>query len=575
MSAWPTLLSIVILVATVAPTAVAQPATDAAFPDVDAEERARHLLRDGGHSRPGFDDTTVLTEIPVDLPYRSIVDPARYVPGTVSYGTTSDGGLVGGARLPFETDVHYVLPEHRQRDTHYGTEEIIDVILHAGRVYSDRNPGERIAIGNLSVRDGGDIRWSRSHNSGRDVDIAFPFVDADGAPVAPETLIYVSRTGLARDGSGWQMDFRRAWDIVDGLMSAPSGAVQWVFVYAPLRARILEAGEAAGAAPERLAMAAEVMHQPGDSAPHNDHFHVRLFCSRDDVLEGCTDVGPTRSFAPMYDLDLEVRREELTRGLMDPDGTVAARCAEFLERLNAASRLPRFALALPYQAPEAQLALLDWITREDDRGYTGLIVPIAESGRSDEVRVAAFHALGRLADPDAAPGLAGVIERDATPLADGTPARLAAAHALRNTPDARALPALVGAIADPRPEVRSAVAHVLHRIAGRGSSVDPGAPLAADALAQLSAEWQAWAASVDGLERDAWLAAAFREAGYEVGDLSDAPNLRALARAVGDERDWIAFNADRQLVRHTSWWTPSENWTQSRRAAFWRERVGR
>jgi hypothetical protein len=44
---------------------------------------------------------------------------------------------------------------------------------------------------------------------------------------------------------------------------------------------------------------------------------------------------------------------------------------------------------------------------------------------------------------------------------------------------------------------------------------------------------------------------------------------------VSDERDWIAFNADRQLVRHTAWWTPSENWTQSRRAAFWRERVGR
>ena len=172
------------------------------------------MLRNGGHSRPGFDDTAVVTEVPVDLPYRSIVDPARYVPGTVSFGTTSDGGLVGGARLPFETDVHYVLPEHRQRDTHYGTEEMIDVILHAGRIYSERNPGERIAIGNLSVRDGGDIRWSRSHNSGRDVDIAFPFVDADGAPVAPETLIYVSRTGLARYGSGWQLDFRRAWVIV-------------------------------------------------------------------------------------------------------------------------------------------------------------------------------------------------------------------------------------------------------------------------------------------------------------------------------------------------------------------------
>lgn len=533
----------------------------------------RHLIRGGGHHRPGYDEPLPTDESPVDLPYRQIVDPARYVPGTVSWGTTSDGGLAGGARLPWESEAHFVLPEHRDRDTHYGTEELVQVVLDAARAYQAAYPGERIGVGNMSHAHGGDIRWSRSHNSGRDVDLAFPFVDEDGEPVAVTTLIHVNRYGRARDGSGWTMDFERAWRMVEGLLTSDDGHVQWIFVYAPLKFRILEAGEELGADPEVLEMARSVLHQPGDSAPHNDHFHVRLFCSRDDVLEGCRDVGPDRDFAPRYDVDLDARRRELIRGLMDPDGEVASSCTDFLQRLESDAYLPEIAQALPFQAPEAQLALIDWIAEVDDRGYTGLLVPLAESSADDAVRSRAFWALGRLADFDAAPGLSGMLLRDGQPLDDGTPLRLAAATSLRNIPDPRALEGLVAAISDEDPAVRAAVAHALHRTAATSSPFDPGADLSPLDRARLAVFWSTWLASHAPDDRDAWLSDAFEAAGYRVGNLAARPRLTELVRALRDDRDWVVFNADRQLVRHTPWWSPSESWSQARRAQFWEARV--
>jgi hypothetical protein len=34
------------------------------------------------------------------------------------------------------------------------------------------------------------------------------------------------------------------------------------------------------------------LKQPGDSAPHNDHMHVRVYCAETDRQFGCQDLGP-------------------------------------------------------------------------------------------------------------------------------------------------------------------------------------------------------------------------------------------------------------------------------------------
>lgn len=536
----------------------------------DASSDVRRLLRNGGHGRPGFDD--IAWPDAISLPYAQIVDPERYIPGTVSLGTTSDGHLLHGARVPLDGHAHHVLHEHRGRPTHYGTEEIVALVLDAAEHYAARYPGERIALGNFSEHEGGDIRWSRSHNSGRDADIAFPFVDEDSEPVTLDTLLYASSRGAALDGSGHRVDFERAWTIVEGLLTSEAAHVQWIFVYAPLKRRILQAGEALGADAELLEAARDVLHQPGDSAPHNDHFHVRIFCPRDDALEGCVDVGPRREFAPDWSPLVEARVHELERGLMDADPHVANACSAFLERLGAEERLEALARALPHQPPEAQLASIEAIAMADEPGYAAAMIPLAESSPHDEVRRQAFWALGRLADVSTAAGLAGVVARDGEPLADGTPAREAAAHAMRNIPNEAAVDALLTALDDPRPEVRAAVQHALRRVTLADDPHDASGELSERASRELDAFWRKWSRERRDEGRALWLEREFAAAGYDVGS-PDNPDLGALVEALADDRDAIRFAADRLLVEHTRYWSPSERWTRIQRLRFWQARV--
>jgi penicillin-insensitive murein endopeptidase len=38
--------------------------------------------------------------------------------------------------------------------------------------------------------------------------------------------------------------------------------------------------------------AADVLQQPGDSLPHDDHFHVRIYCPTNGEGAFCVDTGP-------------------------------------------------------------------------------------------------------------------------------------------------------------------------------------------------------------------------------------------------------------------------------------------
>jgi len=59
-----------------------------------------------------------------------------------------------------------------------------------------------------------------------------------------------------------------------------------------LRQRLLEWAEAQARPQWVIEYARAVMKQPSAAAPHDDHFHVRLYCDRDDRPFGCRDTGP-------------------------------------------------------------------------------------------------------------------------------------------------------------------------------------------------------------------------------------------------------------------------------------------
>ncbi|TNF27979.1 MAG: hypothetical protein EP329_18785, partial [Deltaproteobacteria bacterium] len=200
-------------------------------------------------------------------------------------------------------------------------------------------PGSVLWAGDASARHGGDLSNHASHNSGRDVDLAFYRRTVDGALGDLPTMTVVAED--LRAAAGMRFDTARNWALVAALLEDPEVQIQWIFVVSYLREALLAEARAVGAAPELLARAAAVLAQPGDSSPHAEHFHVRVYCGVDERLAGCLDAAP---FHPGVDRgDAEVGRfvdgllPFLDRGWTDELRWAVTR----LVRMNATSALDR------------------------------------------------------------------------------------------------------------------------------------------------------------------------------------------------------------------------------------------
>jgi penicillin-insensitive murein endopeptidase len=170
------------------------------------------------------------------------------------------------------------------------------------------DPDNVVFLGDLSARRGGDVAKHRSHASGRDVDIFFVASDRSGKLMHDlPAMIHFDREGRATRWSPakpWPtipdripeavFDARRNWAVVRAMLSNRSVEVQWIFIDEPLGALLMAEAEREGAPPEVVEKARAVLHQPTDSQPHDDHMHVRVFCTPTDRTFGCMDKGPKR-----------------------------------------------------------------------------------------------------------------------------------------------------------------------------------------------------------------------------------------------------------------------------------------
>ena len=89
-------------------------------------------------------------------------------------------------------------------------------------------------------------------------------------------------------------DVERNWYLVRSIIENPIVSVQYIFVFDPLKQMLLDHAGAIGEPPDVIEQASYLLHQPGDSAPHDDHFHVRLYCAKSDRAVGCRDRGVLR-----------------------------------------------------------------------------------------------------------------------------------------------------------------------------------------------------------------------------------------------------------------------------------------
>ncbi len=184
--------------------------------------------------------------------------------------------LVGGVRLPRAGDGYEIPDTWADRGLSYGTPELVDMIERVAKRIEDESVDAPLYVADLSPRGGGASAWHRSHKTGRDVDFLFFALDEDGQPAeAPPAMLRFDPDGTADDGR-LTFDVARNWELVKALISDRRGRVTHIFVAEPLEQLILDHAAAAGERDSLRDRAAALMRQPGDSAPHDDHFHIRI-----------------------------------------------------------------------------------------------------------------------------------------------------------------------------------------------------------------------------------------------------------------------------------------------------------
>jgi murein endopeptidase len=221
----------------------------------------------------------------------------------ISLGYPNAGKLVGGRRFR-ETSFMVMVPDHANSRVRWAIPGLISVLDRASRIVARKFPGSVLEIGELSRRDGGPITSHLSHQNGRDADVCFYHVDLDGEPVRAQRYLRFTGSGDSRDDPTVRFDDKRNWAFVRAVLEDPHQEVRQIFIYAPLRARLLAYAAKVGAPRELRLKAARAMMQPGNALPHDDHFHIRISCPADQVDLGCTDLplwrapGSPDEFAP-------------------------------------------------------------------------------------------------------------------------------------------------------------------------------------------------------------------------------------------------------------------------------------
>ena len=209
-----------------------------------------------------------------------------------SLGTVTSGMLAGSEELEARGEHHRFYRAGAQR---HATPELAGLVRRAASRVAATHPGSVLLVGDISAAHGGFIGGHRSHRSGRDVDFAFFLATPDGEPRPGFPLPRLDRLGAGvRDDEPCRFDDARNWELVEALLADAGAEVQWIFVSRGLKTRLLSFALRRGRDPELIERAAAMLHQPGDSAWHDDHFHVRIYCPVGTAGDACLDTGPVR-----------------------------------------------------------------------------------------------------------------------------------------------------------------------------------------------------------------------------------------------------------------------------------------
>lgn len=234
---------------------------------------------------------------------------------STSIGGPNDGRVEGAVALPMRGPGFRFGPA-RDPAARFGTVEAVQALVRAAMRVQTRMPGSELTINDLGLAHGGPIPHHASHRAGRDADVLFYVLDAAGhprsgigAPIEPDGRGMDFRDlATADDDTPIALDVPRSWAFVEALVEDPAARLQRIFVAEHVRTLLLAHARSIPAAASTIARFEEVSCQP--SYPHDDHFHVRFFCTSEDVRLGCTEG------APIYPWHLAAMRAEGVRPVL-------------------------------------------------------------------------------------------------------------------------------------------------------------------------------------------------------------------------------------------------------------------
>jgi len=220
---------------------------------------------------------------------------------STSLGAPGHGTLEGGVALPLRGP-GFSHNDKRPPDARYGTVELVQAIAVAAAAVDEALPGSGLVVNDLSLPTGGPIAQHGSHQSGRDADVLFYVLDAKGAPM-PSVGVPIEPDGTGvdynylADGDDdihLQLDAPRTWRFVAELITRLGDELQRIFIVEHVRSMLLAQAARDGTAEPIVARFEDLSCQP--EVPHDDHMHVRLFCSAEDIGRGCLDRPPIYPF---------------------------------------------------------------------------------------------------------------------------------------------------------------------------------------------------------------------------------------------------------------------------------------
>jgi murein endopeptidase len=486
-----------------------------------------------------------------------------------SVADVTHGWLINAKRIPQPHPHLQTLSVQYTRGLNYTSDQMLALLESAGAHVAKEFPGTVLHLGNFSAQGGGDIPYSVSHNSGRDGDLGFFVVDEAGDPVAPPDLLPLDENGRYEGEEGtFVFDAPRNWALVEGMIESDAAQLQYIFISEPLKRMLLDAAREQGASSDTIKKAKVLLHQPGGALPHNDHFHIRIYCSDIDVASGCRDYGRKLSG---YESHWRSKRKATQAALVAlgaTDASVRLAAVRRLALLKARKHAGKIAARLDDDNPRVRAAAAR-VLSQLGRGDKAIAERLAKE-EDAQALVEMIGALGELGGRTAMDALAAQLESPRPielPGALETDARAFVAEALVHTESAEPVPHLIAALQSDHADVRVSAARALRILTNHRHADD--AEFRDDArAAEAATRWQTWYEENGDKGRDDWLACGFKDAGYEVERLS-VKHVWDLCRAVADA-DYLSYNAQRVLMRISGREPASLSWPKHDANFYWR-----